>query len=120
MILGTGLPQVESVINRSIPAANHCNQRRCVTCRLVADKSEFWRIVRTFPDRDITLNVGMGRSVYLCRTQACLKGAEKKDRLSRSLKAPVPAAFYHKLHKSLGMRPTQLPEEDATIEIDIL
>ena len=109
-----------SVMNPLIPATSHRNQRRCVTCRLVANKAEFWRIVRTFPDCIVTLNVGMGRSVYLCRTQACLKGAEKKDRLSRSLKAPVPAAFYHKLHKSLRMRPAQIPEEDATIEIDIL
>lgn len=109
-----------NVINRSIPATRRCNQRRCVTCRLVADKEQFWRIVRTFPDRAITLNAGMGRSVYLCKTQACLKGAEKKDRLSRSLKATVPAAFYHKLHESLRVGPAQLSEKDATIEAGIL
>ena len=107
-------------MNLLIPATSHRNQRRCVTCRLVANKAEFWRIVRTFPDRIMTLNVGMGRSVYLCKTAACLKGAEKKDRLSRSLKAPVPAAFYHKLHESLRVESAQPPVEDVTIEIGIL
>ena len=107
-------------MNRSIPEANHRNQRRCVTCRLVANKAEFWRIVRTFPDRTISLNVGMGRSVYLCKTSACLKGAEKKDRLSRSLKASVPADLYHTLHESLRVQSVQFHLEDATIEIGIL
>ena len=107
-------------MNLLIPATSHRNQRRCVTCRLVANKAEFWRIVRTFPDRIMTLNVGMGRSVYLCKTAACLKGAEKKDRLSRSLKAPVPADLYHKLHESLRVESAQPPVEDVTIEIGIL
>ena len=107
-------------MNQSIPATSHRNQRRCVSCRLVADKAEFWRIVRTFPDRIITLDVGMGRSVYLCRTQACLKGAEKKDRLSRSLKAPVPSDMYQELYKSLRVESTQLHLEDATMKIGIL
>jgi uncharacterized protein len=102
----------------SIPA--HKNQRRCVTCRIVADKSEFWRIVRTFPDRTISLNTGMGRSVYLCKTEACLKGAEKKDRLSRALKAPVPPIIYQTLHQSLTLEPHPLPSENATIELGIL
>ena len=109
-----------SVMNLLIPATSHRNQRRCVTCRLVANKAEFWRIVRTFPDCIVTLNVGIGRSVYICKTQACLKGAEKKDRLSRSLKAPVPAALYHKLHESLRVQSAQLYLENATIEIGIL
>jgi predicted RNA-binding protein YlxR (DUF448 family) len=43
----------------------------------------------------------MGRSVYLCKTEACLKGAEKKDRLSRALRSPVPAELYAELHQSL-------------------
>lgn len=109
-----------SVMNRSIPETSHRNQRRCVTCRLVANKAEFWRIVRTFPDRTISLDTGMGRSVYLCKAVDCLKGAEKKDRLSRSLKAHVPADLYHTLHESLGVQSAQLHLEDATIETGIL
>ena len=107
-------------MNRSIPKTSHRNQRRCVTCRLVANKAEFWRIVRTFPNRTIRLDVGMGRSVYLCKTLDCLKGAEKKDRLSRSLKAPVPTDLYHKLHESLSVQSVQFHLENATIETGVL
>jgi uncharacterized protein len=89
----------------------HKNQRRCVTCRILADRSEFWRIVRTFPDRTITLNTGMGRSVYLCKTEPCLKGAEKKDRLSRALRSPVPGDLYGQLHQALFETPVQTPAE---------
>ncbi len=77
------------------------SQRCCVSCRLMADKSEFWRVVRTVPDRQIQLNSGMGRSAYLCKTEACLLSAEKKDRLSRALKAPVPKDFYKVLRQQL-------------------
>jgi uncharacterized protein len=63
----------------------------------MADKSEFWRVVRTAPDRRIQINQGMGRSAYLCKTEACLLAAEKKDRLSRALKTPVPKETYQTL-----------------------
>jgi predicted RNA-binding protein YlxR (DUF448 family) len=32
----------------------------------------------------------MGRSVYLCPRVDCLKGVERKGRLAKALKAPVP------------------------------
>jgi uncharacterized protein len=77
------------------------DQRRCVSCRIVAPKSAFWRIVRCHPDRIVRLDQGMGRSVYLCPTLTCLKSAQKKDRLSRSLKTKVDAAVYHRLEALL-------------------
>lgn len=67
----------------------------------MADKSVFWRVVRTVPDRQIQLNSGMGRSAYLCKTEACLLAAEKKDRLSRALKTPVSKDFYQILKQQL-------------------
>ncbi len=80
-------------------------QRRCVVCRRLGHKSEFRRIVRNFPDHHITLEKGMGRSVYLCPTMTCLKAAEKKDRLSRSLKATVPSEIYQRLQQALQPQP---------------
>ncbi len=77
------------------------SQRCCISCRLMADKSVFWRVVRTVPDRQIQLNSGMGRSAYLCKTEACLLAAEKKDRLSRALKTPVSKDFYQILKQQL-------------------
>lgn len=79
------------------------HDRCCVSCRKMAPKSEFWRIVRVFPSHAIEIDHGMGRSVYLCRTLTCLQQAEKKDRLSRALKAPVPKSIYETLRQQLSM-----------------
>jgi uncharacterized protein len=48
------------------------------------------------------LDQGMGRSVYLCPTADCLKAAQKKDRLSRALKATVDTALYRQLEERLA------------------
>jgi uncharacterized protein len=77
------------------------NLRRCLACRKIAAKEEFWRIVRCYPDRSISLDVGMGRSVYICPNTDCLNRVYKKDRLGRSLKAPVPEKIYQSLWQRL-------------------
>jgi uncharacterized protein len=84
------------------------DHRRCVSCRIVAPKSQFWRIVRCHPDRIVRLDQGMGRSVYLCPNLTCLKSAQKKDRLSRSLKTKVDAAVYHQLEARLESNDREL------------
>ncbi|MBI4782862.1 MAG: YlxR family protein [Oscillatoriophycideae cyanobacterium NC_groundwater_1537_Pr4_S-0.65um_50_18] len=78
------------------------NQRRCVSCRKIAPKADFWRIVRVFPSRTVQLEKGMGRSVYLCPQHSCLQLAQKKDRLGRSLKAVVPPEIYQTLWQHLS------------------
>ena len=89
------------------------NYRRCLSCRKVALKQEFWRIVRLSPAQveelgaaaasaSIALDSGMGRSAYLCRQTTCLQLAQKKDRLGRSLKAKVPDHVYTTLWERLA------------------
>ncbi|MEM8543602.1 MAG: YlxR family protein [Cyanobacteria bacterium P01_H01_bin.119] len=78
------------------------NIRRCVSCRRLASKSEFWRIVRRYPTGTVELEQGAGRSAYLCSTSDCLKLAQKKDRLGRSLKAKVPTELYQQLWAKLA------------------
>ncbi len=73
------------------------NYRCCISCRKAAPKAEFWRIVRCHADRTIQLDEGMGRSAYLCPTADCLKLAQKKKRLGRSLRAAVPDEIYQTL-----------------------
>jgi uncharacterized protein len=77
------------------------NYRRCVCCRKLAPKSSFWRVVRLHPSRAIQLDRGMGRSAYLCPDAGCLQTAQKKNRLERSLKAPVPETAYQTLWQRL-------------------
>lgn len=77
------------------------NLRRCICCRKVAPKSEFWRIVRCHRDGSVQLDAGMGRSAYLCPTADCLKLAQKKRRIGRSLKTAVSDEIYQTLEKRL-------------------
>lgn len=88
------------------------NQRCCISCRRLADKSEFWRVVR-LNNREISINHGMGRSAYICQTEKCLLIVEKKDRLSRALKTAVPKDLYQTLKKMLG---TDQSEISASVD----
>lgn len=83
------------------------NYRRCVSCRKVAAKQAFWRIVRVHSASVdaaplVQLDYGMGRSAYLCPQAACLQLAQKKNRLGRALKATVADGFYQALWQRLA------------------
>ncbi len=77
------------------------NYRRCLSCRKVAPKEAFWRIVRVYPSRQVQLDQGMGRSAYLCPQASCLQIA-RKNRLGRALKATVPDTIYQILGERLA------------------
>ena len=75
--------------------------RRCVGCRQLRPKSDFWRIVRVYPSRAVQLDTGQGRSAYLCPQASCLKAARHKNRLGRVLKAAIPDDLYAQLDERL-------------------
>ncbi len=77
-------------------------QRRCVACGRVGSRTEFWRVVRCWPDHSVKVDAGMGRSAYLCPTAACLKLAQQKKRLGRSLRCAVPDAVFRTLNARLN------------------
>ncbi|PSB20742.1 DUF448 domain-containing protein [filamentous cyanobacterium CCP2] len=77
------------------------NYRRCVSCRKIAPKDSFWRVVRVYPSGTVQLDQGMGRSAYLCPNADCLQMAQKKNRLGRSLKCHVPPNIYEALWQRL-------------------
>ncbi|MEC4803202.1 MAG: YlxR family protein [Jaaginema sp. PMC 1079.18] len=83
------------------------NLRRCVSCRRLASKQDFWRIVRVHPSRQVQLDQGMGRSAYLCPCDSCLAVAQKKNRLGRSLRATIPPAIYQQLRSRLPSPDTE-------------
>ena len=70
------------------------NYRRCISCRHLAPKNFFWRIVRTYPNGEIKLDRGMGRSAYLCPQMDCVLKAKQKNRLQKSLKVAVSEQVY--------------------------
>jgi len=78
------------------------NYRRCLSCRRIAPKSEFLRIVRVHPTKTIQLDQGMGRSAYVCPCASCLKSAQHKNRLGRALKVKIPANIYEQLWERIN------------------
>ncbi len=81
-------------------------QRRCVACGRIADRTEFWRIVRCWPDHTVRVDEGMGRSAYLCPQESCLKLAQHKKRLGRSLRCAIPDAVFQTLKARLTVAET--------------
>jgi uncharacterized protein len=77
------------------------NNRRCVSCRKIAPKSEFWRVVKCHPSKEIKIDLGdtilQGRSAYLCRTNSCWQVARKKNQLGKSLRSAVRDDIYQQL-----------------------
>lgn len=90
------------------------NNRRCVSCRQVAPKAAFWRIVRVYPSGLVQLDEGMGRSAYLCQNSSCLAAAQKKNRLGRSLRAAVSEEIYKTLWQRLAAMPVAENAQAAT------
>ena len=76
--------------------------RRCVSCRKVALKTEFLRVVKCHPSNKVEIDLGnslfQGRSAYICPTDECLQSAQKKNRLGKSLKAEVRDEIYQQLN----------------------
>ncbi len=81
------------------------NYRRCISCRQVAPKESFWRIVRVYTSAEVQLDRGMGRSAYLCPQVSCLQAACRKNRLGRALKAKIPEHIYQTLWARLANEP---------------
>lgn len=67
-------------------------------------------MVRASPDRTVTIDVGSGRSAYLCPQADCLRQAQRKNRLGRALKGNVPEQIFQQLWERLD---ESLPDETA-------
>ena len=78
------------------------NYRRCLSCRKIAPKESFWRVIRVHPSGQVQLDRGMGRSAYICPQSQCLQKAKAKNRLGRSLKIQIPEQIYQQLQQRLA------------------
>lgn len=98
------------------------NDRRCVSCRRVAPKSDFWRVVRLAKTTIVCLDKGMGRSAYLCPDAGCLRLAQRKNRLGRALKVPIPDSLWPLLWQRLdaSTSPTPLAVEPPSHNLPTL
>jgi predicted RNA-binding protein YlxR (DUF448 family) len=75
--------------------------RRCTGCGEMKEKKDLIRVVRT-PEGDIRIDqTGKtnGRGAYLCDDASCLRKAQKKRSLQRSLDTAIPDEIFDELHK---------------------
>ena len=82
--------------------------RRCVACRQLLDRSMLLRVIRDHQD-GVLLDQGMGRSAYLCPTEACFEEARRRKKLQKSLRCKVSDDVMTALQERL----TEPPEADA-------
>ena len=75
--------------------------RRCVACRELLDRQQLWRVIRDHQD-GVLLDRGMGRSAYLCPTEACLDEARRRKRLNKALRCQVPDSVITVLQERLS------------------
>ena len=78
-------------------------QRQCVGCRVMKDKKELIRVVRS-PEGDITLDATgkkSGRGAYVCPDGECLKKARKSRALERAFETAIPPEVYEALEKEM-------------------
>jgi len=76
--------------------------RRCVACRQLLDRSLLWRVIRDHKD-GVLLDRGLGRSAYLCPTEACLDEARRRKRLNKALRCQVPDSVVEVLQERLSL-----------------
>ena len=84
-------------------ASGHRPLRQCAACRQMKPKEELLRVCRSAEGGVHLDQTGKmpGRGAYICRSEECLKRAERKNLLARSLHCLVPAALYEEMRKAL-------------------
>ena len=81
--------------------AKETPKRMCVACRILFDKKDLIRVVRT-PEGEIVLDrtgKRAGRGAYLCTDPACMKKCVKGKILNKVFKMPVSDEAYESLAK---------------------
>lgn len=83
-------------------ATSHEPQRTCIGCRRKDDQGSFLRVSRESGGRVVFCEKGgIGRSAYICRTEACIGAALVKEKLARALKIGVTEAQKAELKEEL-------------------
>ena len=86
------------MVNKKVP------MRQCVGCCEMKSKKELIRVIKT-PEEEIVLDVTgrkNGRGAYICASMECLKNAQRKKGLERSLKVAIPENVYDSLEQEMS------------------
>jgi predicted RNA-binding protein YlxR (DUF448 family) len=85
------------MVNKKVP------MRQCVGCGEMKSKKELLRVIKTPEDEIVLDTTGRknGRGAYICASMECLKNAQKKRGLERSLKVSIPEEVYESLEQEM-------------------
>ena len=86
------------MVNKKVP------MRQCVGCAEMKSKKDLLRIIKT-PEEEIVLDATgrkNGRGAYICASMECLKNAQKRHGLERSLKVTIPNEIYESLEQEMS------------------
>ena len=75
--------------------------RRCVSCKKVLDRKSLLKVTKDFQN-GVVISGGMGRSAYLCPTEACLDESYRRKRLQKALRCQVPRSVVEMLQKRVN------------------
>ena len=78
--------------------------RQCVGCAEMKSKKELLRVIKT-PEEEIILDATgrkNGRGAYICASMECLKAAQMRKGLERSLKVAIPTEVYESLEQEMS------------------
>lgn len=78
--------------------------RQCVGCAEMKSKKDLLRVIKT-PEEEIVLDATgrkNGRGAYICASMECLKNAQKRKGLERSLKVAIPEEVYASLEQEMS------------------
>ena len=76
------------------------HKRKCAGCGALKDRKTLIKITLDNKTNEIVINPNskiFGRSVYLCYNNLCIINSMKKNRLQKSLKAPISEELKGKL-----------------------
>ena len=74
--------------------------RRCISCRVVQDRTNLFRITKD-NNFGILLNDGCGRSAYICKTEICSKNVKLKKILQKALKIKINSKIYEIIQREI-------------------
>ena len=66
--------------------------RKCIACNIYKNKEDFVKVLKNHIDKNIVVaptSLQFGRSVYICKSIACVEEAFKRNKISKFLKKNV-------------------------------
>lgn len=74
-------------------------ERMCVICRTKKNKRELIRISKN-KSENVSIDFDFkaeGRGAYICKSEECIKNAEKRSAIEKSFKQKIDKSIYKKL-----------------------